>query len=396
MDKDKAAAVRGEIAKKRTPEEMREKLPKWKANLHHYETLQTRRAGQIERLKELIEGAESELSALGGGFKVGDRVVCEGVIQHVDERSCCDVIFDNDEGCLTAMHKSALRPAAPAPAEGEIATLKAQKDGAYAERNKLVAALSKIFPASVERHEGEDWEDDWRNVVYIDLPTGQASWHIHDSEVKFFEHLPFGEGRKWDGHTNDEKYQRVLDLPNEGYISLTLHEEEYAGALKSPAPVAAVEPAVEGEPVGWVTDFGHGLGRGTVIHDTEEEASSVRSAKGALAVFTHPAPVSGAVAASKGVVEAINNLFRNADLLVELADEDTDSEDFAARLADTKEALLNVKPLLAQITELPEPSEYVKQQCKMNSDCRIVLNFPANKSLDYAAALIEAAAKEGK
>lgn len=94
----------------------------------------------------------------------------------------------------------------------EVRRLTKVKDGAYAERNLLVAALSKIFPASLERHEGVDWEDDWRWVLFVDLPAGQASWHIHDSELPNFAHLPRNAGRRWDGHTNEEKYRRLAAL----------------------------------------------------------------------------------------------------------------------------------------------------------------------------------------
>ncbi len=94
-------------------------------------------------------------------------------------------------------------------AKDAIAELVAQKNGAYSERNKLVAALSKLFPASLERHEGVEWEDDWRWVVFMDLPTGQVSWHLHDSELPQFAHLPQNRGRKWDGHTTEQKYARL-------------------------------------------------------------------------------------------------------------------------------------------------------------------------------------------
>lgn len=49
----------------------------------------------------------------------------------------------------------------------------AQKDAAYTERNKLVCALSKIYPAWLERHPDTDvtWEDDWRWIVFIKIPT---------------------------------------------------------------------------------------------------------------------------------------------------------------------------------------------------------------------------------
>jgi len=88
------------------------------------------------------------------------------------------------------------------------------KDAAYHERDMLVCALSKLFPASLERHPDEDktWEHDWRWIVFIDLPTGQATWHIHDSELEAFAHLPRFTGRKWDGHTTPEKYARVALL----------------------------------------------------------------------------------------------------------------------------------------------------------------------------------------
>lgn len=98
--------------------------------------------------------------------------------------------------------------------QDEIRRLTAQKDAAYSERNMVVAALSKLFPSSLERHpEGEDWEEDWRWIVFIDLPTGQATWHIHDDELGRFDHLGRHAGRKWDGHTTHQKYERLLGIP---------------------------------------------------------------------------------------------------------------------------------------------------------------------------------------
>lgn len=96
--------------------------------------------------------------------------------------------------------------------ERERDEARATKDGAYSERNRLVAALSKLFPASIGPHVGEPWEDDWRNVVFIDLPTGQVSWHIHDSELPLFAHLGHDATRAWDGHSDSEKWQRVARL----------------------------------------------------------------------------------------------------------------------------------------------------------------------------------------
>jgi len=61
-------------------------------------------------------------------------------------------------------------------------------DDVYHERDQLVAALSKIYPSHTAVHHGE-WEDGWRNIICIHLPTGQATWHIHDSELGLFDHL---------------------------------------------------------------------------------------------------------------------------------------------------------------------------------------------------------------
>ena len=89
-----------------------------------------------------------------------------------------------------------------------LAALEITKDGAYAERNRLVALLSKVFPSGKKKTAIEGWSEDWHGCVYIDLPTGQASWHYHDSQGWLFEHLPMYQGT-WDGHTTKEKYDRI-------------------------------------------------------------------------------------------------------------------------------------------------------------------------------------------
>ena len=95
-----------------------------------------------------------------------------------------------------------------------LAEARRQKDGAYSERNKLVSAMSKVFPSWLQDHDINDtaWEKDWRNIVFISLPTGQASWHLHDSELSMFTHLSRLCGNSWDGHTNEQKYERLAAL----------------------------------------------------------------------------------------------------------------------------------------------------------------------------------------
>ena len=110
--------------------------------------------------------------------------------------------------------------AVPEPTRDEIAPLRAQKDGAYRERDACVALIAKLaasmgWRVGMARHEGE-WEDDWRWIVYIDLPTGQVSWHIHDSEREWFDFPEYP--AKWDGHSMYEKYDRMAAarLPEPG------------------------------------------------------------------------------------------------------------------------------------------------------------------------------------
>jgi hypothetical protein len=90
-----------------------------------------------------------------------------------------------------------------------------QKNAAYKERDACVALIAKMavaleFKAGLGRHDENDqfWDGDWMNIVFIELPNGQLSWHVHDSEMHLFEGLPKYEGT-WDGHTTPEKYTRM-------------------------------------------------------------------------------------------------------------------------------------------------------------------------------------------
>ena len=95
----------------------------------------------------------------------------------------------------------------------------AETDDAYQERNRVVAALAELsirlgYRAGVTRTDIPDWDEAWHNCVYIDLPTGQVSWHFHDSDRQLFESLPDYPGI-YDGHTSDEKYLRLERLCSE-------------------------------------------------------------------------------------------------------------------------------------------------------------------------------------
>lgn len=76
----------------------------------------------------------------------------------------------------------------------------------YRERAHLVAHLAAIYP-SVLVHGADAAEPDWP-VLFVGLPTGQATWHISPSDLDLFEHVPAG-AATWDGHSTTEKYERV-------------------------------------------------------------------------------------------------------------------------------------------------------------------------------------------
>lgn len=89
----------------------------------------------------------------------------------------------------------------------------------YRERDQLVAALSKHYPSHFAIDETE--KPEWRHVICVHLPTGQATWHIHESELELFEHLAERDRpQHWDGHDTDEKYRRVGAL--HPYIQITM------------------------------------------------------------------------------------------------------------------------------------------------------------------------------
>ncbi len=115
-------------------------------------------------------------------------------------------------------------------------TMQKQLNNAYWERNQLIVALSKLFPSHLAKHPESDkeWEDDWRTIVVILLPphtflplkegecysaenympgiySNQLTWHIHDSEIGYFDHLDYAD-YEYDGHSTEEKYRRLRKI----------------------------------------------------------------------------------------------------------------------------------------------------------------------------------------
>lgn len=116
--------------------------------------------------------------------------------------------------------------------EQALEDMEARKDAAYLERNQVVAALAKCFPSGVAKTAIEGWSEDWHGCVYINLPTGQVSWHFHDSQAYLFKGLPAYSG-KWDGHDTDEKYRRVAALQPQATAWQTLSQQIQEAAIAS-------------------------------------------------------------------------------------------------------------------------------------------------------------------
>jgi hypothetical protein len=94
-----------------------------------------------------------------------------------------------------------------------LAVMRERKDGAYTERNRVVAALAHLakengWATGLARTAIDGWDEEWHNCVYMDLGTGQLSWHYHDSHAWMFAGLPRWR-RRYDGHTTPEKYSRL-------------------------------------------------------------------------------------------------------------------------------------------------------------------------------------------
>lgn len=93
----------------------------------------------------------------------------------------------------------------------EVAHAQAERDKAYEERANLVAYLAAVYPSEVVEAESDSgaW---W--LVFVTTPSGQMSWHIHEDDLELFPWLlnKPETGVKWDGHTTEQKYQRLREL----------------------------------------------------------------------------------------------------------------------------------------------------------------------------------------
>lgn len=81
----------------------------------------------------------------------------------------------------------------------------------YSERAALVAFLAKIYPSVLAYNDPN--EPDWP-VLYVNTPEGQLSWHVHEDDMHLFNGIDIvrDDPPTWDGHTTEEKYERLSRL----------------------------------------------------------------------------------------------------------------------------------------------------------------------------------------
>ena len=96
-------------------------------------------------------------------------------------------------------------------------TYESTPDEAYLDRNLAVQVLARMAKELHYRVGIRDEDTEWP-VIYIELPTGQVSWHIPAKELvgDFMETV-----LQWDGHDVEIKRQRLVDYVQEKHKLVT-------------------------------------------------------------------------------------------------------------------------------------------------------------------------------
>ncbi|MEU0991099.1 hypothetical protein [Streptomyces sp. NPDC005953] len=91
-----------------------------------------------------------------------------------------------------------------------------ERDGVYRERARLIALVAGGIAEQAVVAPALDIEEPGWQIVYVTLHGRQCSWHISPRDADLFAHLdhvPADDPRaQWDGHTTEEKYERIDSL----------------------------------------------------------------------------------------------------------------------------------------------------------------------------------------
>ena len=89
-------------------------------------------------------------------------------------------------------------------------TNQSKPDEAYFDRNQAAMLVAKLAQkAGMNVGVGIDPDEPLWPVLYVDLPTGQVSWHMPQNELSVV--FPLYEG-KWDGSSVEEKRTRIAEF----------------------------------------------------------------------------------------------------------------------------------------------------------------------------------------
>lgn len=129
---------------------------------------------------------------------------------------------------IAEMHAAATGRTGEGPVRGVVedvadvrtALLRAEqeRDGAYRERVHLLAWLATLYAPNAVLAPALDIDDeDGWHLLFLTVAGRQLSWHIAPRDMDLLKHVErvdFADPRaQWDGHTTDEKYQRIRTMP---------------------------------------------------------------------------------------------------------------------------------------------------------------------------------------
>ncbi|MFC9847766.1 hypothetical protein ACFWFF_01450 [Streptomyces sp. NPDC060223] len=131
-------------------------------------------------------------------------------------------------GTIAEMHSAAVGRSDRGPIRGVIEDVadvreamlraEAERDGAYRERAQLLAWLATLHGPNAVLAPALDIDDENRwHLLFLTVAGRQMSWHIAPRDLELLTHVErvdVADPRaQWDGHTTEEKYQRIRTLP---------------------------------------------------------------------------------------------------------------------------------------------------------------------------------------
>lgn len=101
-------------------------------------------------------------------------------------------------------------------AEAQARRRTAQVAKAYAQRDELLVALSKVWPSHLMPTKASALtagnDEDWLWSLYLDAPCGQLVYPLNNALAAQFSHLDRHRDNEWDGHLAKERSKRLASL----------------------------------------------------------------------------------------------------------------------------------------------------------------------------------------